>query len=511
MRGGIWIVGLAIVLMGSCLPALAQDKEQRVAKSRWPFAAGSGSVEVRSPVTAADSALWRNGIVDLAVRDTLVYCLQGGMCGDSCASMLILNISDPAHPRFLSRIRFHGGAVSGWDMKLYGDYGYLIIEAPDYRFWLYLVDVSNPASPFIAGRYRLPPFANYVDVLDNTAYVTHGGPDYGDSVNAILVLDVRDPASISQVGWIPTDSGLYSMVVRDDYSFATNFYTIYALDITDPLQGRVVGKVSTGYHPGRFDFVSGDSMVYVADRDVIWPESYSAFTVLNVADPEHPAIVSQYPVFGSVLDVKAQGHWGFLSNGSCGLQIIDVSDPANPDIIARFQLPSSSSAYSFAGQIAIYDTILVFADVGPYVFDMEGLSCYPWYNPDGPHPGDLTILGISDPANPNLLGYYSPPDEDPTGVDDVETELLPTTFALYQNYPNPFNPGTVIEFDLPTRSDVQLTVYNLLGQEVTQLVQSRSAGHHTIQLNMRDQASGVYFYELRAGDYSGTGKMLLLK
>ena len=94
---------------------------------------------------------------------------------------------------------------------------------------------------------------------------------------------------------------------------------------------------------------------------------------------------------------------------------------------------------------------------------------------------------------------------------------VPSTFALHQNYPNPFNPVTSIDFVLPSDGNVTLTVYNLLGQQVTTLVNDfRRAGTHTITWNGRnelgrDVSTGVYLYRIDAGDFSATKKMVLLK
>ncbi|MBN1212838.1 MAG: DUF4397 domain-containing protein [candidate division Zixibacteria bacterium] len=89
---------------------------------------------------------------------------------------------------------------------------------------------------------------------------------------------------------------------------------------------------------------------------------------------------------------------------------------------------------------------------------------------------------------------------------------LPDQFGLNQNYPNPFNPSTIISFNLPTAANVNLTVYNLLGQQVTTLVnESISAGQHQVEFNASNLASGIYFYKLDAGSFSDTKKMILLK
>lgn len=94
---------------------------------------------------------------------------------------------------------------------------------------------------------------------------------------------------------------------------------------------------------------------------------------------------------------------------------------------------------------------------------------------------------------------------------------LPTEFALSQNVPNPFNPTTNISFALPKDANVSLTIYNVLGQQVKNLVdQPMRAGNQTVTWDGTDNtgrsvASGVYFYKLKADAFSATKKMLMLK
>ena len=89
-------------------------------------------------------------------------------------------------------------------------------------------------------------------------------------------------------------------------------------------------------------------------------------------------------------------------------------------------------------------------------------------------------------------------------------------FILFQNYPNPFNPVTVISYQLPVNGYATLNVYDLLGNEVTTLVNEyKTAGKYEIEFNPasinRNPVSGIYFYQLKVGDFSETKQMLLLK
>jgi len=103
-----------------------------------------------------------------------------------------------------------------------------------------------------------------------------------------------------------------------------------------------------------------------------------------------------------------------------------------------------------------------------------------------------------------------------TGVAE-SAPAIPNNFELKQNYPNPFNPTTTIAFGLPKTSDAKLTVYNLLGQEIkTMAFRGLSAGYHTVEWSgTNDQGyrveSGIYFYQLRAGNFVQTKKMVMLK
>jgi len=99
-----------------------------------------------------------------------------------------------------------------------------------------------------------------------------------------------------------------------------------------------------------------------------------------------------------------------------------------------------------------------------------------------------------------------------TGIQNQNSFIIPYEHALYQNYPNPFNPSTTIEFDLPSKSLVSLKIFNILGEEVTTLVNEElTAGKYRFNWDSRKAASGTYFYRLETGNYLETRKMILLR
>ena len=104
------------------------------------------------------------------------------------------------------------------------------------------------------------------------------------------------------------------------------------------------------------------------------------------------------------------------------------------------------------------------------------------------------------------LGVFVPTSVTTQNAGTVET------YALHQNYPNPFNPSTTIEFEIPARTNVRLSVYDVLGREVAVLFSGvHEAGRYSQVWNAADAASGMYFFRLQADRFTAVRKMLLVK
>ncbi len=120
-------------------------------------------------------------------------------------------------------------------------------------------------------------------------------------------------------------------------------------------------------------------------------------------------------------------------------------------------------------------------------------------------------------------GYLIFSDNSPNALDTVKVQIssvtsvvvpknLPTKFSLEQNYPNPFNPSTTIAFGLPVASHVSLKIFDVLGREVKTIVNEfREPGVYKETFNANHLSSGLYFYQIRAGNFIQTGKMQLVK
>ena len=165
-----------------------------------------------------------------------------------------------------------------------------------------------------------------------------------------------------------------------------------------------------------------------------------------------------------------------------------------------------------------------FTSLNQYLFLLGDLS--PCIDAGDP---DVQYNDIEDSNNPgfalwpskgtlrNDMGVYGGPNclnlGPPTGIKDESTSISKhETFSLLQSYPNPFNPSTKIKYSIPQTSQVQIKVFDVLGNEIETLVnEEQPAGTYELTWYAGQLPSGVYFYQLKAGDFVETKKMLLLK
>ncbi|MBK9737118.1 MAG: T9SS type A sorting domain-containing protein [Saprospiraceae bacterium] len=127
----------------------------------------------------------------------------------------------------------------------------------------------------------------------------------------------------------------------------------------------------------------------------------------------------------------------------------------------------------------------------------------------------ITVNGVSDLSG-NLISINHNTSEYTVPASNTDDEKIPTEFLLSQNYPNPFNPSTVIKYQLPVTSQISIKVFDLLGNEVSTLVDEfKQAGIYEVQFNTSSSsgelASGVYIYRIQTNEFTETRKMVLLK
>ncbi|MEO6693886.1 MAG: T9SS type A sorting domain-containing protein [Ignavibacteria bacterium] len=136
----------------------------------------------------------------------------------------------------------------------------------------------------------------------------------------------------------------------------------------------------------------------------------------------------------------------------------------------------------------------------------------------------LDLVNRSGPENPytKIFSYADNKIIDITNHEEMVSDNLqipnnsssqiPREFAIAQNYPNPFNPSTSISFDIPSLSEVSLSVFDLTGREIASLVnETLEPGSYSYKWNASQLSSGIYFYRIKAGSFVQTKKMVLIK
>jgi len=132
--------------------------------------------------------------------------------------------------------------------------------------------------------------------------------------------------------------------------------------------------------------------------------------------------------------------------------------------------------------------------------------------PADPYFTTTTYYGAFDPNTPLWTGGWTALSQNRiTGIKEIKG-LTPSKYSISQNYPNPFNPSTKIQFTLPSGSNVKITIYNILGQQIEVLLDGfRNAGTYEVTWNASNLSSGIYFYRIETGKFVSTKKMTLLK
>jgi endoglucanase len=176
-------------------------------------------------------------------------------------------------------------------------------------------------------------------------------------------------------------------------------------------------------------------------------------------------------------------------------------------VIARLTLGSDALNASFAGYRRYYVQYITRS------LERYGLVPF-WWDAGSTDNNGTGIFNRSTGAQayPDIIKAIVDTTSDGTSVGMLQLFPNPATFSLIQNYPNPFNPSTTISFSLPSKSIVSLKVFDLTGKEIATIVsQELSAGTYSRQWYAANISSGIYFFQLQAGTYTETKKIVLLR
>ena len=200
------------------------------------------------------------------------------------------------------------------------------------------------------------------------------------------------------------------------------------------------------------------------------------------------------------IDFTVHAVSGFGEGVVTGIVADNTGQPVNAAFVYALDMNGSLAGYAISDPSGYYTmTDLNAGDYQVYADMIEYTSGRP-VNVSIDYINNLTQTA-------NLL--LSP--ESVTGVKDNKPAVA-ADYQLFQNYPNPFNPATTIKFSLPERTNVKISVYNLLGIQVAQVMNEvKNPGTYSVNFDGSDLASGVYFYKIEAGKFVSTKKLTLIK
>lgn len=356
-----------------------------------------------------------------------------------------------------------------------------------------ILDISNPEDIEMVGLLNSSHSTQDFDIQGDYAYLAN-------DLDGLRIVDISYPANPYYVGGIQFGDRAYAVYVKGNIAYVADGYAgLFLIDVSDVTNPTVISSYSNNYSASGI-VVRGD-VAYMTDHTTL-------LQTINVADPFNPLHLDSYLGQGYARrGIALYSHYAIVSAWAYGIHIIDITDPAS--IVPVAVRPTPGNCFSV---YCAYDKA--------FVTNYEA---------------GIQVYDIGDPMNPSLIGYYQTPgnargimaDEDyiyvadevslqilrltTTSTDESDREL-PLEFRISRNYPNPFNASTTIEFELAAPTHIDLSIYNINGQKIENLIQgSRDAGKHNVVWNAHNVSSGIYFARLEANGISKSIKMQLLK
>ncbi len=316
--------------------------------------------------------------------------------------LMILDISNPASPALTGKYDLSVN-YNATGVYLEGNYAYITSGGAG----LYVIDVSNPASPVPIGNYDTY-WASGVYVKDNYAYIT-------DHQDGLMIIDVSDPASLTLTGTCD-ETGGRGLYVRGNYAYLANGYDgLDIVDVSEAASPKRVGNLNT---PGaaRNVLVRGN-YAYVADYS-------TGLMIVDVSEPSLPGLAGSFNTIGTA--------WGglfllddyvFVADFDHGLQIIDISDPASPTWVGSYDKSGMAEGVFVKGNYAyladghsglrIIDVSVPSAPAQVGNYDTRGRALGVYVSDDHAYIVDdregLRIINTADPTSPVFAGGHRTP------------------------------------------------------------------------------------------------------
>jgi len=426
-----------------------------------------------------DSEIWPNGdttggsdVWGYTAPDGEEYALMGVMDG-----IAIVRVAD------MEVIDIVPGPTEGFyyynrDIKTYSHYAYAVAQLTGTNQGLMIIDLSPlPDSVRFVGSYinGSDTLSHNLSIDTATGYAYIVKQDY----TGFRVVNLADPENPEDVITVSVPLRLNDVYARNDtvYVGEYNSGSFSIFDLSDKENPQLLARVDVP-NPGNVHNIwPTDDGTHIMTTEETADKTVKMW---NIEDMENIELVGEYLGVNSLAhNTHIMGDFAYISHFTAGVTVVDISDPTNLIEVAQYDTYPLNDNPNYRGCWGAYPFTqngIVFAS------DMEGY---------------LTVLQFTETNTSVFVG---------------EPNQIPNKVVIHQNYPNPFNPTTTIEFSIPQTEFVTVKVYNIVGNEITTLLNDElSTGYHSIQWDGSRQPSGVYIVQIESSGFAQTRKMVLLK
>ncbi|MGE0085738.1 MAG: C1 family peptidase [Desulfococcaceae bacterium] len=295
---------------------------------------------------------WPYGSAKAVAKDDARNAIYLGVGG----GIYVLNVSNPASPQKVAEIKTPG-LVEGLfylSNKLY---------VADGESGLRIIDVTNLSSPYEIGYFDTPGTANDVYVSGSYAYVA-------DGYSGLRIVSVSNSASPMETGFFDTPGSAYGVFISGSYAYVADHTSgLRIINVSNPASPISTGFLDTPGYAWKV-YISG-SYAYLADN--------TSLRIINVSNPANPLETGSFNTSGNYYGVYVSGSYVYMADCFYGLRIINAIDPANPIEVGYY------------------------SGLGTNRVVVSGNYAYLSYN------GGLNIINLSNPTNPIITGYYRTP------------------------------------------------------------------------------------------------------
>jgi hypothetical protein len=402
-------------------------------------------LDISNPYQMNEYYYFNRGGLDMGVAVSGDYAYINNSC-----RLSIIDISDIQNPREIGNFEFDDPSI---DFEIQGNIAYML---EDYINPLYAIDISTPELPVLIGGYSFSSNHYSLDIYDHYAYISEE--------HDIRILNISDPANITYAGHFNYSNinnlSINILTVYDRFLIYSRFddRSINVLDLSDPVHPQQIRNFILDEYCS--DAMVDDNFIYFVSQSYLWIFDVSSWNQISATqfDDYH---------WNDKREIEINGNYAFITSRFSGLTVIDISNPAEPQLAGYYRIPNGANGISFSN-----NTIIL--------------------------------------AQGSNLGFYEFTPAD--AIDDSSQPKIPTEFAVLPNYPNPFNNSTTIRYELPLSADVTIDIYDIAGRHIrTLLSEKQSAGYHELNWDSKSATSGIYFYKIRANDFTQTQKMVLIK